>query len=135
VRVLLNLLSLLVLPCLVSADEFDDLRTKYLADPAVRAEIKRAIQQRVVIVGMCPFEAFAAAGRPGLYKVQADKKWPDNIVPPVIINAQCQHPDDSVIELLFHSKTQFNTPEPVVFRVKFEKGRAVLIDQNPISLH
>jgi hypothetical protein len=125
--------ALVLLARVLSADDFDDLRSKYLADPTVRPDVRRAIEQRVVIIGMCPFEAFAAAGRPGLYKVQADKKWPGNIAPPVIINAQCEHPDDSVIELLFRSKTQFRTRERVVFRVKFDKGRAVLIDRNPIK--
>jgi hypothetical protein len=111
------------------ADDVDDLRRKYLGDPGVSGQIKQAIKGGVVIPGMCPFQAFAAAGTPGFYKVQADKKWPGNIAPPVIINAQCDHPDDSVIELTFRSSTQFHTKEPVNFRVKFERGVAVSIGQ------
>jgi hypothetical protein len=106
-----------------------ELRRKYLADPNVSAEIKDAIRRRVVIVGMCPFEVFAAAGMPvGIYEVTPDpKKWRFDIAPPVIINAQCEKPDDSIIWLSFRNKTQYATTEPVLFHVRFEKGRAVLI--------
>ena len=106
-----------------------ELRSKYLADPKVSAEIKEAIRKRVVIVGMCPFEVFAAAGMPvGIYEVTPDpKKWRFDIAPPVIIDAQCEKPDDSVIWLTFKNKTQFGTADPVVFHVRFEKGRSVLI--------
>ena len=116
------------------ADDVDDLRKKFLADPSVSSDIKRAIQKRVVVRGMCPQQAMAAAGLPGPYKVQADpKKWKPSIPPPVVINAQCEQPDASVIELLFRSKTQFTTAEPVVFRVRFENARAVLIDRKSLS--
>ena len=135
IRSLLTLLiSLAVLSSSACADDIDDLRKKFLADSSVSSEIKRAIQKRVVVRGMCPQQAMAAAGLPGPYKVQADpKKWKPSIPPPVVINAQCEQPDASVIELLFRSNTQFGTPEPVVFRVRFEKGRAVLIDRKSLS--
>lgn len=107
------------------ADDVSNLRKKYLSDPAVSADIKQAIEKRVVIPGMCPLQAFAAAGSPGFYQVTADKKWQPNIAPPVIINAQCEKPDDSVIWLTFRSKTQFGTPQAVVFYAHFEKGRVV----------
>jgi len=107
-------------------DDVADLRKKYLSDPAVSADIKRAIENGVVVRGMCPFQAFAAAGLPGLYEVTPDlKKWRTDIPPPIIINAQCDKPDDSVIWLTFRSKTQFGTAEPVVFFAHFEKGRVV----------
>jgi hypothetical protein len=110
----------------VRSDDVADLRKKYLSDPAVSAEIKRAIEKGVVIPGMCPFQAFAAVGLPGFYQVTPDtKKWRMDIPPPVIINAQCDKPDDSRIWLTFRSKTQFGTREPIVFFVRFEKGRAV----------
>jgi len=129
-RASLILASLLSLRSVVAhPDDVDDLRKKYLADPTVSSRIKQAITDRIVITGMCPFQAFAAAGLPGVYKVQADKKWPGNIAPPVIISAQCDHPDDSVIELTFHSATQFHTQQPVAFTAKFEHGRVVSIEQ------
>jgi hypothetical protein len=109
-------------------DDVADLRKKFLSDPAVSSEIKHAIEKGVVIPGMCPFQAFAAVGLPGFYEVRPDpKKWRFDIAPPVVINAQCDKPDDSVIWLTFRSKTQFGTPDPVVFHVHFEKGRAVEI--------
>jgi len=119
---------------LLRADDLSDLRTQLLADTNTSPEIKAAIEKRLVITGMCPQEAFAAAGYPGPYMVQADKtKWKDNIPPPVIIEAQCKNPDDSVIELMFQNSTQFATNKPVIFRVRFEKGRAVIIDQKGFS--
>ena len=113
----------------ISSDDVADLRKKYLSDPAVSPDIKQAIQKGVVIPGMCPLQAFAAAGLPGFYEVQADKKWPGNIAPPKIINAQCDHPDDSVIKLTFHSATQFHTKQLVAFTAKFEHGRVVSIER------
>ena len=49
----------------VRSDDVADLRKKYLSDPAVGGDIKRAIEKGTVIPGMCPFQAFAAAGLPG----------------------------------------------------------------------
>jgi hypothetical protein len=128
-RTALVLFVIVITASAARADDVDSLRKKYLSDPTTGAEIKHAIDQRMVIVGMCPFQAFAAAGEPGFYKVVADKRWPGNIAPPVIVNAQCEHPDDSVIELTFRSSTQFHTKEPVPFFVKFEHGRAVSIER------
>ncbi len=83
----------------------------------------------VVELGMCPDEAIAAAGNPGPYMVRRDtEKWPPGTFPPTIVAAQCEHPDDSVIELLFRNRSQYASEEPVVFRVKFERGKAVSID-------
>ena len=115
----------------VSGQTIGDLRKEVMADQRVSKEIKDAIARGAVIVGMCPKEAFAAAGFPGPYMVIADKaKWPAHTPPPEVVNAQCEHPDESIIELMFRNTTQFGGKEPVVFRVRFEKGRAVLIDQN-----
>lgn len=62
--------------------------------------------------------------------VRRDKvKWGEGVPPPAIISAQCEHPDESVIELMFRNATQFVSNEPVVFRVRFEHGRATLIDR------
>ena len=83
---------------------------------------------------MCPFHAFAAAGFPSLYKVEIDRDvWQGIVPPPEIINAQCSHPDNRVIELEFMNATQFDSNEPILFRVKFEKGVAVLIDKKKIG--
>ncbi len=97
--------------------------------------IKQAIKEGVVINGMCPFQAFAAAGFPGPYVVKRDKeKWSMDVAPPDIVNAQCEDPDNSVIELIFTNQTQFKTSAPVKFRVRFVKGKAVLIDRKDFSV-
>src|SRR5262249_31914617 len=112
--------------------KLSDLRKNLLADASVPSDIKAAIKKKTVVLGMCPQQAFAAAGVPGLYMVEADKeKRKDKLPPPVIINAQCGNPDNSRIELSFRNSTQFGTN--AVFRVRFEKGRAVVTDQNPFS--
>ena len=104
------------------------LRDKFLKNPSISAEIKRAIDERVVVPGMCPLEAFAAAGLPRHYGVF--QRNPKQVFTPAIMTAQCEHPDDNVaIELLFRSGTQFHTPKPVIFRVRFESGRAVFVDR------
>jgi len=107
-----------------------ELAQHYLADSNTPAAFKEGIRSGVVVAGMCPLQAFAAAGLPGPYMVRRDRaKWSGDIPPPAIIEAQCQAPDESVIELMFRNKTQFASPEPRVFRVRFVKGKVVLIDQ------
>jgi len=114
----------------VYAQDVEELRRKYLEDPNTADEIKAAIRRGVVIVGMCPFQAFAAAGYPGPYMVRSDKdKWGPGVPPPTIISAQCDRPDKSVIELKFRNTTQFGGSEPTVFRVRFNEGRATLVDR------
>lgn len=108
----------------------EELVKKYQLEPKVSAEMKRAIDAGVVIAGMCPLHAYAAAGLPASYMVNKDKKkWGSSASSQTIIEAQCSKPDDSVIELAFKNKTQFKSEEPVGFRVRFVKGKAVLIDQ------
>ncbi len=119
---------------IVYAGTKEELVNKYRNDPNTPAEIKQAINAGVVIKGMCPFLAFAAAGLPGPYMVKKDKeKWGDHVPPPNIISAQCEAPDNSVIELIFRNKTQFMTDEPINFRVRFVKGKADLIDQKKFN--
>ena len=102
----------------------------YLSDTNTAIEIKEAIKNKKVIKGMCPFQAFAAAGMPGPYMVIKDRSlWSSNVPPPVVIQAQCKKPDKSIVELMFRNTSQFNSKEPVVFRVRFEKGKSVLIDK------
>lgn len=105
---------------------------RYLKDnPSTKKEIANAIVAGKVILGMCPNEVIAAAGRPGPYKIVKDKKWKSNVPPPVVAMAQCENPDDSVIEFLFRNERQFESGN--TFHVRFEKGAAVLIDQNGFS--
>jgi hypothetical protein len=117
-----------------SAETQEQLAERYLNDPGSSTEVKEGIRKGVVVIGMCPFHAFAAAGFPGPYMVKRDKeKWESSVPPPIIISAQCNNPDNSVIELMFNNKTQFDTDEPVVFRVRFEKGKVVLIDRKKFN--
>jgi hypothetical protein len=46
-----------------------------------------------------------------------------------LIEAQCAKPDESVIELLLQNKTQFSSKELRTFRVRLQKGKAMIIDQ------
>lgn len=102
----------------------------YLSDPETPDEIKVAIKQGVVVVKMCPYQAFAAAGDPGpLYVKRDPTRWPEHSDPVKIIQSQCKSPDKSIIELMFKNTNQFGSKEPLVFRVRFIDGRAVLIDQ------
>ena len=109
--------------------EVQDYVAHYLADPGTPDSFKESIRRGVVVEGMCPFQAFAAAGFPGPYMVRKDPaRWTSDDAPPVVIAAQCDKPDASVIELLFNNKTQFSTQEPRTFRVRFLKGRVATID-------
>jgi hypothetical protein len=95
------------------------------------AKTRDAILQHRVILGMFPDEAAAAAGQ-FAYAVKVDKaRWGDNYDTWQVIYAQRAHPDDSEIELNFWTRTQFDTPEPVGFKVVFEHGRAVSITRTP----
>ena len=107
-----------------------ELAQRYLADSTTPPALKEGISSGVVVAGMCPLQAFAAAGLPGPYMVRRDRsKWSEDTPPPAIIEAQCEAPDESVIELMFRNTTQFASPEPRVFRVRFVKGKVVLVDQ------
>ena len=122
--------ALLLSPLIAFSQSPEALREKYLASPKTSDAVKAAIKKSVVVVGMCPFEVFASAGLPGPYMVRRDeRKWSSNTPPPEIISAQCESPDESTIELMFKNKSQFNTKEPVVFRVRFVHGKSVLVDQ------
>lgn len=123
-----------IFACTVSAQSADDLREKYLASPDTASALKDAIRKRIVVAGMCPFEAFAAAGYPGPYMVRRDEaKWSADTPPPNIINAQCKAPDASTIELLFRNSSQFGGAEPTVFRVRFVNGKVTQIDRKRLG--
>ena len=102
----------------------------YLAAPNTPETLKAAIRRGEVVEGMCPLEAFAAAGLPGPYMVKRDRaRWTSDVSPPAVIEAQCSHPDESVIELMFRNKTQFPGSGAQTFRVRFVKGKVTLVDR------
>lgn len=125
------ILAIIVMSLLIGCDANTrsavDYAEYYLADTKTSEEIKDAIRKGVVIKGMCPFQAFAAAGLPGPYMVRADRDvWDHNVLPPVIISAQCEHPDNSVIELMFRNKTQFNTKKAYCLSRKISQRQSHL---------
>jgi hypothetical protein len=110
--------------------EVQDYIDHYLADPQTQEVFKEAIRRGVVVEGMCPHQAIAAAGFPGPYMVKKDRKrWSSDVPPPVVVDAQCAQPDESVIELMFRNKTQFSSVEAQVFRVRFIRGKVTTIDR------
>ena len=134
IRMLVLAAGFLVAPFIASAQSAEAFRDKVLSDPRTTAAVKDAIRKHLVVLGMCPLEAFAAAGLPGPYHVTRDaKKWDRDVPPPRIVIAQCESPDESVVELMFQNQSQFGSAEPVAFRVRFVHGRAVLIDRKAFS--
>jgi hypothetical protein len=106
------------------------LRQHCLSQPALSPEIRQAIEERVVIPGMCALEAFAAAGLPTSYGIheEAGKR----VFRVSVITEECEHPhSDVTIDLRFKNATQFHTPKPMVFRAHFEMGRVVSVDKSP----
>lgn len=100
---------------------------EYLKNNEINPEIKKAITEKKVIIGMCTMDAISAAGRP-LYKIgKVDPKWPVNFNPITVISSQCKNPDSSQIWLKFLNTTQYNSKEPIMFTVKFNNGKASTI--------
>ena len=96
-------------------------------DPKTR----EAILEHRVILGMFPDEAIAAAGT-FASMVKADKaRWGENYDSWQVIRSERAHPDDSYIDLVFWTRAQFDTAEPVGFKVVFSHGRAVSITRLP----
>lgn len=128
---LAKLAAILLLACsTVRTGERNKYAEHYLSDPETTDEIKVAIRKGVVVVGMCPYQAFAAAGNPGPYFVKPDPaRWPAHSDPVKIVQSQCKSPDKSIIELMFRNTSQFASEGPLVFRVRFVDGKAVLIDR------
>jgi hypothetical protein len=90
-------------------------------------EVKRSILEKRIILGMTPEEARLAGGA-CFYRVQADPKhWPSDGNPLIIMARQTDYPDDSKITLTFHNATQFQSREPVTFRVEIRRGRVTEI--------
>ena len=120
--------------CSSPSNQQEEYISYYLNDPETSARIKDAIKEGVVVAGMCPFQAIAAAGLPGLYMVKKDHDvWKGVVPPPAIISAQCEKPDNSIIDLEFMNTTQFDSEEVVLFRVRFEKGQVVSIDKKRVG--
>jgi hypothetical protein len=86
-------------------------------------DIQLAILAQRVTVGMPPYEASLAAGE-YTFEVKADPKWPANVDPQEVIQAQSMHPDHSRIWLTFRNGTQFPDKGVTRFKVYFEDGRA-----------
>ena len=109
--------------------DHEQLRQQYLRDPSVREEIKQAIEQRVVVTGMCPLDAIAAAGLPLHGAMNYRETVPGAREPfPRHIAAQCGRPDPQTsVQLQFRNDTQFGPGE--LFRVCFWEGRVVAVDQ------
>jgi hypothetical protein len=128
-QIFLVLLIALCFPALAEESWEKEAQSYIEQHPETSKEIKNAILAGKVILGMCPNEAIAAAGRPGPYKIIKDKKWASEVPPPIVAIKQCEEPDNSIIEFLFRNDRQFEASMHV-FHVRFEKGKAVVIDQN-----
>ena len=126
---ILFLLTLIFSSSTFSAEPWSNEATTYLSEhPNTKSEFKEAIIVGKAMLGMCPNEVIAAVGNPGPYKIIKDRfAWGDDAPPPVVASAQCEKPDNSIIEFLFENDRQFGKNQ--VFRVRFEKGVVVAIDQ------
>ena len=90
-------------------------------------ETKRNILDQRITLGMTPYEVRLAGGA-FYYEVEADpKRWPRGSDPIKVIATQTDEPDDSKITLTFQNTTQFQTPEPVTFRVRIMRGKVTEI--------
>lgn len=129
------LTPLLLLACSSVSTARNPYAVHYLADRNTAGDIQAAIREGVVVLGMCPLQAVAAAGEPADFRVERDPtRWPERSEPVRIVEAQCKRPDRSVIELTFSNTSQFGSSEPVVFHVRFEDGRAARIDVEGFAL-
>ena len=117
------------LEMIAPARDHHQLRQKYLDDPSVSPDIKEAIEQGTVIVGMCPLEAVAAAGLPlhaATHQPGSTRRGSEQF--PGHIAAQCDRPEKkTTVQLQFRNDTQFGPGE--LFRVCFWEGRVVAVDQ------
>jgi len=104
---------------------------EYLAAPHLyRRAFRDAIRKRRVVKGMWPTEALLAAGG-GVYRVKADpSKWVKGTNPMQVILAQCTHPDNSLIEIVFQNFYQFPCGTLKKFTACFENGLVTEIKEN-----
>lgn len=130
VRVFILVTSLLLTGCIRKPYNERYVAARSDLDPNTR----EAILQHRVTVGMFPDEVIAAI-TPGQYSyaVKPDKdRWPEGTDASQVLNSERSHPDDSHIELVCWTRTQFETPEPVGFKVIFRRGRAISITRTPV---
>ena len=92
-------------------------------------QIQKDILAQRVTLGMPPYEASLAAGA-YIFRVIADPaKWPKNVDPYKVIQAQTLHPDDSQIWMTFETATQFPEKGMTRFQVFFRGGKALEIKE------
>jgi hypothetical protein len=92
-------------------------------------QIQEKILAQQVVLGMAPYEAHLAAGE-FVFMVQADQsKWPKNADPYKVMWAQSLNPDNSKIWMTFETNTQWPEKGLTRFRVFFQQGKAVEIDE------
>lgn len=90
---------------------------------------QQSILDGVVLLGMTPFEAKLAGGA-FFYKVVSDKeKWPEHSDPFKVMWAQSIQADNSEIWMMFKNSSQFSEGADVSFKVYFERGCAVVIEE------
>lgn len=88
-----------------------------------------SILQGVVTLGMSPFEARLAGGA-FQYRVAADStRWPEHSDPLKVMWAQSVQADNSEIIMIFTNALQYPGQGEKSFRVYFDKGTSVKIEQ------
>lgn len=107
----------------VQAQTPDDFRKQYT----------QTIIEGIIVEGMTPYEAYLAGGQ-FAYQVSADKEvWPAGSDPMRVMWMQTHRPDNSKIKMMFNNCTQFNSNEPVAFKVIIEQGLVVQIINTDIQ--
>lgn len=112
----------------------------------ISEEFRESILAGIIVQGMSPDEAVAAAG-PFKYVIEDGGRWMASIadirlyfdyaentpehprMPPDILWMQRENPVGVSIFLDFWNQTQFDTKEPVGFRVHFSTGRVSRIER------
>lgn len=96
-------------------------------------KIAPAIQEKIlaqqVVIGMTPYDAYLAAGAFAFRVIADPKNWPGNADPYNVMWAQSVQPDDSKIWMTFQNDTQYPGRHKVRFRVFFERGKAIEIEE------
>jgi hypothetical protein len=107
-----------------------DVRAALMARPALCSdEMRSAVLDGIVKIGMTPREAQMAGGG-FFFAVTADRRhWPSGSDPNKVMDRQTDAPDNSRIILRFCNARQFETMEPVIFRVEFHRGRVSSISR------
>ncbi|GAB3357415.1 hypothetical protein [Lysobacter tyrosinilyticus] len=93
-----------------------------------RSQYRESILQGVVVLGMNPEEARVAGGA-FAYRVIPDRAvWSTNADPRRVIGAQSLTPDESEIWMMFKNETQCTDGAVHAFRVHFQRGLAVAVE-------